>query len=64
MKREKFVFTDLNQLGATHFSTLRDPCLGGDPYLGNRWIRGTSSTFQKSLELSFCALPTRLHYGL
>jgi len=51
MKREKFVFTDLNQLGATHFSTLRDPCLGGDPYLGNRWIRGTSSAFQKSLEL-------------
>ena len=36
MIRKKFVLTDLNHLGATHFSTLRDPYLGRDPYFGNR----------------------------
>jgi len=36
MKIKKFVLTELNHLGATHFSTLRDPCLGRDPYFGNR----------------------------
>jgi len=34
-KKKKFVLTDLNHLGATHLSTLRDPCLGRDPSFGN-----------------------------
>jgi len=29
----------LDGLGATHFFTLRDPFLGGDPYFGNHWNR-------------------------
>ena len=35
--KKKFVLTDLNDLGPTHFSTFREPCLGRDPYFGNRW---------------------------
>jgi len=27
----------LDRLGATHFLTLCDPCLGRDPYFGNHW---------------------------
>jgi len=38
MKRKKFVLTDLNHLGATYFSALRDP------YFGNRWFRGPTDT--------------------
>jgi len=36
---KKFVLTDFNHLDSTHFSTLRHPCLGRDPYFGNRWAR-------------------------
>jgi len=49
MKRKKFVLTDLNHRGATHFSTLCGPCLGRDPYFGNRCAmgrdEGSSSVF-------------------
>jgi len=30
--------TDLNHYVATHFLTLRDPCLGRDPYFKNPWF--------------------------
>jgi len=33
-KRQKLLLIDLNDLGKNHFSTLRDLCLGYDPYLG------------------------------
>ena len=29
----------LDNLGATHFLTLRHPCLGFYPYFGNHWAR-------------------------
>jgi len=49
MKIKKCVLTDFNHLGATHFSTLRDP------YFGNRFSIGrgrsaiTSTTFNMIL---------------
>jgi len=42
MRRKKFVLTDCNHLGATHFSTL----LGRDPYFGNSWYMGTEETLE------------------
>jgi len=32
---ENCILTDLNHYVATHFLTLRDPRLGGDPYFKN-----------------------------
>ena len=36
---QKIVLTDLNDLGATQFLSLRDPCLGRDPYFKNHWLK-------------------------
>ena len=33
--QQKIFLTDLNHLGATDFLTLRDPCLGRNPYFKN-----------------------------
>ena len=32
---QKIILTDLNDLGAIHFLSFRDPCLGRDPYFKN-----------------------------
>ena len=34
---ENRILTDLNHYVATHFLTIRDPCLGRDPYFKNPW---------------------------
>jgi len=34
----------LDHLGATHFLTLRHPCLGFEQYLVNHWARSTKQT--------------------
>jgi len=46
-EKKKFVLTDWNHLGATHFSTLHHPCLGRDPYFGNRWTKESAVIREK-----------------
>ena len=36
---QKIILTDLNDLGATQFLSLREPCLGRDPYFKNHWLK-------------------------